>query len=51
MAPHPHRGETNRPAWLKLIACRAAELRGWSLKQTARITTANACRILNLDYS
>jgi TatD DNase family protein len=48
MAPHPHRGETNRPAWLKLIACRAAELRGWSLEQTARITTANACRILNL---
>ena len=48
MAPHPHRGETNRPAWLKLIACRAAELRGWSLEQTAHITTANACRILNL---
>ncbi len=51
MAPYPHRSETNHPAWLKLIARRAAELRGWSLEQTARTTTANACRILNLDYS
>jgi len=48
LAPHPHRGETNRPAYLRLIAERVADLRGWSLDETARITTANACRVLKL---
>ncbi|MEZ4485861.1 MAG: TatD family hydrolase [Syntrophotaleaceae bacterium] len=48
LAPHPHRGETNRPAYLSLIAERVAELRGWSPEETARITTANARRVLKL---
>jgi TatD DNase family protein len=48
LAPHPHRGETNRPAWLPLVARRVAELRGWSEAETARITTANAKRILKI---
>lgn len=49
IAPHPHRSEANRPAWLALIAAEAARLRGWSLEETAAVTTANAHRILNLD--
>lgn len=49
LAPHPHRGETNRPAYLSLVAERVASLRGWSLAETARITTANACRALKLN--
>lgn len=49
MTPHPHRGKPNRPAFLSLVAERVAELRGWSLEETARITTANACRVLKLD--
>lgn len=48
IAPHPHRGEANRPAWLALIAAEAARQRGWSLQQTAAITTRNARRVLNL---
>lgn len=48
LAPEPHRGEENRPAYLPLIAARVAELRGWSLAETARMTTANACRILRI---
>jgi TatD DNase family protein len=48
LAPHPHRGKTNRPAYLGLIAERVASLRGWSPEETARITTANACRVLRL---
>lgn len=48
LAPHPHRGEENRPAWLTLVAARVAELRGWSLQQTAEITSGNALRVLNL---
>jgi TatD DNase family protein len=49
LAPHPHRGEPNRPAWLPLIARRVAEVRGWSDEETARITTGNARRVLRLD--
>lgn len=48
LAPHPHRGETNRPAYLGLVAEKVASLRGWSLEETARITTSNACRVLKL---
>jgi len=48
LAPHPHRGATNRPVYLNLVAERVAALRGWSLEETARLTTANACRVLGL---
>jgi len=48
LPPHPHRGQANRPEWLTLIAARVAELRGWTAAETARITTANARRILRL---
>ena len=34
--------------WLALIAARLGDLRGWSLAETARITTANARRVLRL---
>ncbi|NIQ98409.1 MAG: TatD family hydrolase [Desulfuromonadales bacterium] len=47
-APHPHRGETNHPCWLLLVAKALAKLRGWSLEETAERTTANACRVLGL---
>jgi len=46
LAPHPHRGGDNRPAWLTLVAAKVAELRGCSLEETARVTTENARRIL-----
>jgi TatD DNase family protein len=48
LAPAPHRGEVNRPAYLPLIAARVAALRGWSAAETAQLTTANALRILGL---
>jgi TatD DNase family protein len=48
LPPEPHRQQSNRPAWLPLIAARVAELRGWSLEETAAITTANARRILRI---
>jgi TatD DNase family protein len=49
LAPHPHRGEVNHPAWLPLVARRVSEIRGWSEGETARITTANAKRILKIS--
>lgn len=36
----------NEPAELPRIAATLAELRGWTLEQTAAITRANACRML-----
>lgn len=48
LSPYPHRRDENRPAWLPLVAAKVADLRGWSLEETARITTANARRILKL---
>ena len=48
LPPHPHRGAENRPEWLALIAARVAGLRGWSPEETARVTTANARRVLRL---
>jgi TatD DNase family protein len=48
LPPEPHRGESNRPAWLTLIAAKVAEVRGWSLEETARITTDNARRVLKI---
>jgi len=48
LAPEPYRGQPNRPVYLTLVAERVAALRGWSSQETARITTANACRILKL---
>lgn len=48
MTPEPYRGQQNRPAWIIPVAEKVASLRGWSLEETARITSANAVRVLGL---
>jgi TatD DNase family protein len=48
MTPEPHKGQPNRPAYLELIARQVASLRDWTLAETARRTTLNACRVLGL---
>ena len=48
LAPHPHRGEANRPVWLQYVQHRLAELRGLTPAETAVITTNNARRVLRL---
>lgn len=42
LAPHPHRGKRNEPAYLLYTAKKIAELREIDLEQLARQTTANA---------
>lgn len=39
LAPMPHRGKRNEPAFLPLVAEKLAALRGWSLEETAERTT------------
>lgn len=48
LAPEPYRGQANRAAWLTRVAAQVAALRGWSAEETARVTTANAQRLLRL---
>lgn len=51
LAPVPHRGKKNRPALVSVVGEAIADLRGWSHDETATATTANACRLYDLDGS
>ena len=42
LAPAPHRGKRNEPAYTRLVAERLAEVKGVSVEEVARVTTANA---------
>jgi len=48
LAPEPHRGGLNLPAYLALTAARVAELRGITPEELAEATTANAARLFRL---
>ncbi len=48
LAPVPHRGKTNEPAYVPLVAKRIAEIKGLSVEDVARITTMNARRIFRI---
>jgi TatD DNase family protein len=48
MAPVPHRGERNEPAYVRLVGERLAELRGVSTDEIAFATSDNARRLLDL---
>ncbi len=48
LAPTPHRGKRNQPAYIPLIAKKLAETKGISIEKVAEITTANAEELFNL---
>lgn len=45
LAPVPHRGRTNEPAFTKHTACKLAEIRGVTADEIAAVTTANFHRL------
>lgn len=45
LAPVPHRGKTNEPAWVRHVAEEIARLRGISLESVAEATSANFFRL------
>ena len=51
LAPVPHRGKRNQPAYLRLIAQRVADLMQISVDDVARHTTANALSLLPALYA
>jgi TatD DNase family protein len=48
LAPVPHRGRRNEPAWVAETARRVAEIRGEPVEEIARATTENARRLFRL---
>ncbi|MFC1543148.1 TatD family hydrolase [Candidatus Neomarinimicrobiota bacterium] len=47
LAPVPHRGKTNEPAFVRHVAEKIAGICGTTLEETARITTASARRLFS----
>lgn len=49
LAPVPHRGKRNEPAYVQFTAAACAAIRGEDISEFAATTTKNACRVFNLD--
>jgi TatD DNase family protein len=45
LAPPPHRGQPNEPAWVALVGAALAGVWGLEVEQVARVTSANATRV------
>jgi TatD DNase family protein len=48
LAPVPHRGRPNQPAWVAAVGTAIADLRGTSIADIANATTANAHKVFDL---
>jgi len=48
LAPVPHRGRRNEPAYVRHVAEKLAEVKGVPLEEVARVTTENARRLFRL---
>jgi TatD DNase family protein len=48
LAPMPHRGKLNTPAWVPLVAAKLAELKGCTVEEVAHATSRNFERLFGL---
>jgi TatD DNase family protein len=48
LTPHPYRGQRNESAYVRLVAETAAEIKGITLEEIAKITSDNARRCLGI---
>ncbi|MDF2536256.1 MAG: yabD, partial [Bacillales bacterium] len=48
LAPHPHRGKRNEPAFVKLVAEEIALIKNQTFDTVAKVTTENAKRLFRL---
>jgi TatD DNase family protein len=51
LAPVPHRGRENQPAYVRETALRLAEIRGVTLEEVAAQTSANFRRLFSVPVS
>jgi TatD DNase family protein len=49
LAPAPHRGKTNTPAWVPLVAQQLAQLKGLPVEAIGKVTTANFNKLFNIN--
>ena len=49
LAPMPHRGKTNQPAFVALVAARLAEIKGLDVATVAQTTSANFEQLFGVD--
>lgn len=45
LAPPPHRGEQNEPAWVEHVGAELARVWGWEAEKVAEVTSQNAYRV------
>ena len=50
LTPVPFRGQRNEPSLVKLVAERIAQIRHTTIERIAEATTANACRLFNINW-
>jgi TatD DNase family protein len=48
LAPVPHRGQRNQPAWVPVVGAAVASVKGLTAEEVARATTATAERLFRL---
>ncbi|MEA0563871.1 TatD family hydrolase [Lysinibacillus irui] len=49
LAPHPHRGKRNEPAFVSLVAEEIARLKGLTIEEIGQATTDNAKKFFGID--
>lgn len=49
LAPVPHRGQRNEPAYVRYVAEKLAEVKGLPVEEVERVTTANAVRLFGIE--
>lgn len=49
LAPAPHRGKTNEPSFVPLVAKQLAEIHGSSAEEIGEMTTRNACELFDIE--
>lgn len=50
LAPTPHRGKANQPAWVRYVAEHIAKIKGMSIEEVGFITSENFKRCFNLSH-
>jgi len=47
LSPEPRRGQRNEPIYVKIVTSTIANLKGWAVEETARLTSQNAKNLFN----